>query len=83
MKKSIDSSKEQTKEAPKGSWIGSTVTSIALALALTFSGCSTPVEKIQKQEEKVKQLTSEYLVKADHYEEISTQQNIQIDLKEE
>jgi len=81
MKKSIDSSKEQTKEAPKGSWIGSTVSSIALALALTFSGCSTPVEKIQKQQERVRKLESERLVTADHYEEIYIQRNVQKDLK--
>lgn len=84
MKNSMNGSKEQTKKTPKNSGISSTIRTVGLALILTLSAaaCSTPVEKIQKQREKIHKLERELFVKSDHLEELAIQQNVQIDLEE-
>lgn len=54
-----------------------------VAICATLGSCSTSTEKIQKQEERVAELTYELEQQAKNYHEVARQQNIQIDLRNE
>lgn len=58
-------------------------TVLVLLLSAALWGCSTPAEKIQKQQEEVARLEYKLKQQSKNYHNVARQQNIQIDLREE
>lgn len=81
MNNSINQLNEKTSSQPKKLSLSRLWTIVAISLAL--SSCSTPQERIQKLEAEVAALEHTLLTKSEHYSDLATQQNIQIDLREE
>jgi hypothetical protein len=54
-----------------------------LALSLTLNACSSPQEKIKKLEQEIESLQHTLETQSDNYYDVATQQNIQIDLRDE
>lgn len=76
------------KEISKSSQSKAIIAAVLFSLGTTFTGCDSPwgcspTEKIQRQQNRVEQLTHQLLKESENYEEVARQQNIQIDIREE
>jgi len=85
MNNSINTS---NREISKSSQSKAIIAAVLFSLGVTLTGCDSPfwcspTEKIQKQQNRVEQLTHQLLQESENYEEVVRQQNIQIDIREE
>jgi len=80
MNNAINSSNEEAHSQPKKSFL--TQLSI-VAISLILTACSSPEERIQKLESEIGALKHTLLTQQKNYRELSTQQNIQIDIRDE
>lgn len=87
MNNSINTSCEK-KNQPSNNRSKAIIAAVLLSLNVALAGCESPfwvspTEKIQRQQNRVEQLTQELLKESENYKEVARQQNIQIDIKEE
>lgn len=85
MNNSINTS---NREISKSSQSKAIIATVLFSLGVTLTGCDSPfwcspTEKIQRQQNRVEQLTGQLLQESENYKEVARQQNIQIDIKEE
>lgn len=75
-------------EISKSSQSKAIIAAVLFSLGVTFTGCDSPwgrspTERIQRQQNRVEQLTHELIQESENYKEVARQQNIQIDIREE
>lgn len=80
MNNSINTSREEIQQSSPSKAI---ITAVLFSLGVTLSWCYSPTERIQRQQNRVEQLTHELLKESENYWEVARQQNIQIDIREE
>ena len=76
------------KEISKSSQSKAIIAAALLYLGVALSGCDcpfwrSPTERIQRQQNKVEQLTYQLLQEQENYNEVARQQNIQVDIRDE
>jgi len=76
------------KEISKSSQSKAIIAAVLFSLGVTLTGCDSPwgcspTERIQRQQNRVEQLTHELIQESENYKEVARQQNIQIDIREE
>ena len=71
------------REISKSSQSKAIITAVLFSLLVTLDWCYSPTERIQRQQNRVEQLTGQLLQESENYKEVARQQNIQIDIKEE
>ena len=81
MNNSINQSSEKANPQPKKLSLSRLWTILAISLALGW--CSSPQEKIHKLESEIAALEHTLITESKHYDDVTRQQNIQIDLREE
>lgn len=85
MNKSINTPCKEISKSPTSKAI---IAAVLFSLGVTLTGCDSPwgcspTEKIQRQQNRVEQLTHELIQESENYKEVARQQNIQIDIREE
>jgi hypothetical protein len=87
MNNSINTSCEK-KNQPSNNRSKAIIAAALLYLSVALSGCDypfwwSPTERIQRQQNKVEQLTYQLLQEQENYNEVARQQNIQVDIRDE